>query len=285
MTGYDHVFSAAPNNFAALVLENSARGPVMVNYWSPRAGPCMVLMPRLIRLAAEYGGRFLLVTVNTDEHALLARGHGVYSVPTVKMFHHGKIVDTVYGALADTEFRSLIDRYIVRESASVHALAIAEHRAGNDDRALTLLTQAVAADPRNARIAVDLAKLLILGRKPVQAESVLDGLSEETRSDPQIATLRAHLGFLRAAAAAPAQEELEQELRAHPENIDARYALSALKLVEDDYAGAMDELIEILRRDRGCNAARLGLLAVFQILGNESELLTRYRTYALEVMD
>lgn len=63
-----YVFGATTDNFHKLVLENSDKGLVLVNYWSPKAGPCMMLMPRLVRLATEFGGRFLLVMLNTDDH-------------------------------------------------------------------------------------------------------------------------------------------------------------------------------------------------------------------------
>jgi len=287
MTNSNYTFDATPENFAALVLGNSMKGPVLVNYWSPRAGPCMVLMPRLARLATEYGGKFLLVTVNTDEHARLAREHGVNSVPTVKIFRHGKVVDSVHGAHPDAEFRRLIERHVARESDAAHADAIREYQAGNVERALSLLARAAVSDPQNLRIVADLAKLMILEQRLSQAQDLLDALPVEAKSDSQIAVLRAHLGFLRAAAEAPSREQVEQELRVHPENVEAHYQLSALKLVQDDYAGAMDELLEIMRRDRGYrdDAARLGLLAVFQLLGNEGELVARYRALAMEALD
>ena len=72
MANTPHVFDATAELFPRLVLENSEKGPVLVNYWSPRAGPCMMLMPRLVRLAGEFGGRFLLVMLNTDELGPLA---------------------------------------------------------------------------------------------------------------------------------------------------------------------------------------------------------------------
>ncbi len=287
MTSPQHTFAATPENFARLVLENSAKGPVLVNYWSPAAGPCRILTPRLVRLAAEYGGRFLLVTVNTDEHVRLAREHGVNSVPTVKCFRHGKVVDTIHGAQPDAEFRSLIERHVARESDATHFQAIREYHAGNVERALSLLAQAAMADPQNLRIPADLAKLLILERKVIQAQDLLDALPPEAKADPQIAVLYAHLDFIRTAAEAPPQELLEQDIRANPQNVGARYQLSALKLVQDDFGGAMDELVEILRHDRGYRdgAARKGLLAVFQLLGNEGELVARYRGLALDALD
>lgn len=83
MADSPYVFDATTENFPTLVLENSDKGPVLVNYWSPRAGPCLMLMPRLVRLATEFGGRFLLVMLNTDEFGRLAREHGVNSLPTM----------------------------------------------------------------------------------------------------------------------------------------------------------------------------------------------------------
>lgn len=73
MTLSRFVFDVTADNFRTLVLQNSDRGPVLVNYWSPRAGPCFVLMPRLVRLCTEYNGRFLLAMLNTDELGPLAR--------------------------------------------------------------------------------------------------------------------------------------------------------------------------------------------------------------------
>ena len=78
-----YIFDATSENYRRLVLENSDKGPVLVNDWSPRAGPCLMLMPRLTRLATEFGGHFLLVMLNTDELGRLAREHGVASLPTI----------------------------------------------------------------------------------------------------------------------------------------------------------------------------------------------------------
>ncbi|TAM44546.1 MAG: hypothetical protein EPN55_10465 [Gammaproteobacteria bacterium] len=102
------VFDATPDNFRTLVLANSEKGPVAVNFWSPRAGPCLMLMPRLLKLAKEFGGRFLLVRLNTDEHGRLARDWGVTSIPMTKVFRHGRVVDTLHGAESETSVRALL---------------------------------------------------------------------------------------------------------------------------------------------------------------------------------
>src|SRR5512135_358205 len=113
MTHSPYVFDATAENFPRLVLENSGKGPVLVSYWSPRAGPCLMLMPRLVRLATEFGGRFLLVMVNTDELGRLAREHGVTSIPTVKVFRHGRVIDTLHGAESENVLRDFIARHVV----------------------------------------------------------------------------------------------------------------------------------------------------------------------------
>lgn len=102
------VFDATPDNFRTLVLANSEKGPVAVNFWSPRAGPCLMLMPRLLRLAEESGGRFLLARLNTGEFGRLARDWGVTSIPATKIFRHGKVVDTLHGAESEASVRALL---------------------------------------------------------------------------------------------------------------------------------------------------------------------------------
>ena len=94
MSELKQIVDATPENFAELVIGNSMRGPVMVNFWSAKAGPCMKLWPLLEKLAAEYSGKFLLVNLNTDKHGQFARSElGVTSVPTVKMYRNQQVVD------------------------------------------------------------------------------------------------------------------------------------------------------------------------------------------------
>ena len=107
-----YVFDATAENFRQLVLENSEKGPVLVNYWSPHAGPCMMMMPRLVRLTTEFGGRFLLVMLNTNELGRLAHEHGVNSIPTMKVYRYGKVVDTLYGVEQENVLRDFILKHV-----------------------------------------------------------------------------------------------------------------------------------------------------------------------------
>jgi putative thioredoxin len=154
-------FDATADNFRTLVLENSDKGRVLVNYWSPRAGPCMVLMPRLVRLATEYAGRFLLVMLNTDELGQLAREHGVNSLPTMKMFWCGRVVDTLHGAESEPALRKFIDKHVGRPADAVQLAAVEAYEAGHMERATALAAEAALEDTENLRIPASVAKLLI----------------------------------------------------------------------------------------------------------------------------
>ena len=280
MPDVPYIFEATEDNFASLVLDNSAKGPVLVNYWAPWAGPCHKLWPVLERLAAGYGGKFLLVNVNTDKQRQLARGHGVRSLPTLKLFRHRKVVEDIHGAQPEADLRRLIDKYIARQSDAMLAAAVKTYQQGDVEEAVRLLRQAEEADPDNLRIPLTLAKLLMQHGRLAEAEELLRLLPAEAQQDPEVIMLAAHLGFIRVAQGSPPIETLEQTVAADPADCEARYRLSAVKLLQDDYEGALEQLLEIMRRDRSFrnDAGRKGTLAVLQILGEDSELAKRYRS-------
>jgi len=148
MTESAFIFEATADNFTQLVLDNSAKGPVLVNYWAPWAGPCLKLWPVLEQLARHYAGRFLLVNVNTDKHKSLARDYGINSLPTLKMYRHGKVVDEVHGAESEQSLRAFIDKHMARPSDRLLAKALRLYQQGDTTAALTLLAEAL--DQREA---------------------------------------------------------------------------------------------------------------------------------------
>jgi len=280
MANSPYVFDASAENFARLVLENSAKGPVLVNYWSPKAGPCMMLMPRLVRLAGEFGGRFLLVMLNTDELGQLARSHGVVSLPTIKVYRHGKVVDTLHGAESESALRDFIRKQLAGTTDTLLLNALQTHAQGDTASAVRLAAEAALADPLNTRIPLDLAKLLVLQGRYAQADALLQALPPEVRDElPELRQLTAHVSILRTANDAAPIAELEQDIAANPDNLEARYQLSAVHLMANDYDAALQQLLEITRRDRGIrhDAGRAGLHAVFEILGDDDERVRRYR--------
>lgn len=281
-----YVFDASAENFNRLVLENSHKGPVLVHFWTPKAGPCFILMPRLVKLAGEYGGKFLLVMLNTDELPELARRFGVNSVPTVKFFWRGEVAHTIHGADPDSSFREVLDRFIAGDANRAHALGVAAWQSGNAQQARMLLANAAMSEPDNLAIPRDLAKLLWAEGEGEQALKLLDSLSPEARADPAIAPLHAHLSLVETARQAPALAEIEARIARDSTDLDARYQRAALRLAADDFAGAMEDLLAIARADRGFrhDIGRTSLLALFDLLGSAHPLTRQYRQALSEAL-
>lgn len=274
-----YVFDARAENFNRLVLENSHKGPVLVHFWTPKAGPCFILMPRLVKLAGEYGGKFLLVMLNTDELPELARRFGVNSVPTVKFFWRGEVAHTIHGADPDSSFREVLDRFIAGDANRAHALGVAAWKSGKVEQARMLLANAALAEPDNLAIPCDLAKLLWSEGEGEQALKLLDSLPPEARADAAIAPLYAHLSLVEAARQAPPLVEVEARIAADPSDLYTRYQRAALRLAADDFAGAMEDLLFIACTDRGFrhDIGRISLLALFDLLGGAHPLTRQYR--------
>lgn len=279
MTLSPYVFDATADNFNRLVLENSQKGPVLVHFWTPKAGPCFVLMPRLVKLATEYGGKFLLVMLNTDELPELARRFGVNSVPTVKFFWRGDVAHTIHGADPDASFRAVLDRFIAGDANRAHALGVAAWRAGKVDEARMLLANAAMAEPDNLAIPRDLAKLLWTQDEGALALQLLDSLPAEARADAEIARLHAHLSLAEAARTAPPLDQLDRHLEAQPDDLEAQFQRAAQLIAADEYDAGMAALLAIARADRGFrhDIGRLGLLALFDLLGSAHPLTRAYR--------
>ena len=282
-----YVFDATADNFRTLVLANSDKGPVVMNFWSPRAGPCLMLMPRLLKLAEEFRGRFLLVRLDTDTFARLARDQGVTSIPTTKVFRHGAVVDTLHGAESEAQACACFCASTsVAPTGEMRTAALRAFESGDAERAASLAAQAALAEPDDPRIPLDVAKLLVLQGRYAQAEALLAALPMTLREQEAVRNLLTHASLLNAAREAPAPEALEQAIAARPDDLEARYRLGAARrLMRDDYEGALAQLLEIARRDpsfRG-GAGRNGLLALFGLLGEQDARTQRYRAELLNI--
>lgn len=281
-----YTFEADPDNFAQLVVDNSRKGPVLVNWWSPNAGPCLRLYPLLEKLSSDYAGRFLLVNINADTHKALAREWSVNSLPLLMLFKGGELQESVYGYQSEVELRRLLDRFTPRVSDHDLAIAVREYQQGDPGAALVRLVQIAMDDPANLRVPAVTAKLLMREGRLDEAQRLLELLPVEIKRESDIGLLLDHLLFLRLAADTPGIEELQQQVMDNPDNLQARHQLAAIYLLQDDYQKAMDELLEMQQRDADFQngAGRQGLLAVFRILGKDNPLVVSCRQRMLDVL-
>lgn len=279
MSSQSYIFDTSAENFEQYVLSNSAHVPVLVDFWAPWCGPCKTLMPLLTKLAGEYNGLFLLAKANIDEQQELAMQFGVRSVPTVKLFRHGEVVDEFMGALPESQLRSFIDKHVERESQRRLPEIMAQFAEGEQDEALQQLRELREQEPGNLRLLESEAEMLMAMERLDDADSLLQSQPADIQMEPGILALKSALQLKQAAGGAPAAAELQQRLTDKPGDSEARYQLAIQQLADGDYDTALENLLELLRRDRGYgdDAARKTLLMAFEQLGPDDERVSLYR--------
>jgi len=279
MTDSPYIFEGAAENFRQLVIDGSSERPVLVDFWAAWCGPCQTLLPIVAKLAEEYQGKFHLVKVNSDEQQALATQFGVRSLPTLKLFNDGKIVEEVMGVQPETVLREMLEQYIERESDQTiqQALLFAERH--DLEQATALLTQAMRDDPGNRRIPPVLAQLTMTMGNPAEAENIIMKLPRDQRDSDEVKELRAQIRLAITVQGSPKPNELEQKIKVNPNDLESRHLLSAWQALAGDYESALQQLLEIMRKDRNWNeeAGRKGMLAILDLLPSEDELAGRYR--------
>jgi putative thioredoxin len=197
----------------------------------------------------------------------------------MRLYKDGAVVEEILGAQTMATMRSLLARYVARPSDQAVESALEAFRQGRTEQALDLLATARDADPGNHRIPLVYAELCLNTGRFDTAQATLDNLPAEIRQTAEAARLQALVGFASVAQAAPAREDLERRVREQPADMEARYQLAARLVISGELQTAMDQLLAIIHRDRQFrdDAGHKGLLALFELAENDTELVSEYR--------
>jgi putative thioredoxin len=237
-----------------------------------------MLMPILAKLADEFQGSFVLAKVNSDAQQELAMRYGVRSLPTVKVFRHGQIVDEFMGAIPESNIRALLEKHVVRESDRLVEQARSKFAAGEQAAAMELMERATHMDPDNPRARTAYAQLAMQAGDSAKARAELDSLPMRERDNPEVKKLYARLEFAAIVEQAPPQETLEKSLAADHLSDEGQYQLAAYKALNGDCEHAIELLFSLLQRSPSSTGGgpKQALLAVFE-LAESSELVNQYR--------
>ncbi len=272
----DLIKDVSEATFMADVVDASMAVPVIVDFWAPWCGPCKTLGPALEAAVTAAGGAVKMAKINVDENQGIAGQMRVQSIPTVYAFWQGQPVDGFQGALPGSEIDAFVARVVeaaggqVPDGGLADALEAAEEMLTEGDATSAAETFAAIAeqDPENAAAFAGLARAYLALEQIDQAEAVVNGVPEAISEAVEIEAVRAQIELARQAENAGPVAELRAAVEADPNDHQARLdlaqALHGADLVEE----AVDELLELFRRDREWNdgAAKAQLFTIFEAL-------------------
>jgi putative thioredoxin len=263
-------------NFEAEVIEASMTTPVLVDFWAPWCGPCKSLGPVLEKLEVDYGGRFKLVKINSDDEQQLAGAFGIRSIPTCILLMGGRPVDGFMGAQPEGQVRQFLDKHLPSEGELAAQADTDEAEAlmaeGDTDAALDKLRDALAAAPDNDDARFDLIQLLVTLGELDEAEAALAPALARIPRPLRFEALHHWLQALRFATTDERAQwtlaQFDERIAQNKRDFDTRLAKARLLLAAGQMEAAMDELLEIVMRDKTWNddIARKTYVAILELL-------------------
>ena len=287
MTDSTVTTEATAKNFASAVIEKSRETLVLVDFWADWCAPCRMLMPVLAALATEYSGKIQLVKVNTEKEPQLATEYGVRSLPTVKFFKAGQVVDEFMGVLPEQAVREYIERNLDRPADHQIRAAVELSATGQHDEAIKLLAAALVEDPKYDKTRLALAEEQIEVGSLADARQTLNEVSNQVRFDAPFKSLIARLELAEIANSDVDRATLEKRISSNLDDLTSREQLGAICFAAGENDAAMEQWLEIVRRGQGDikDNGRENLIRSFEVLGSQDQDVTRYRRLLAQALN
>jgi putative thioredoxin len=263
--------------FVKDVIEESKRQPVLVDFWAEWCGPCKQLTPVLEKAVRGAKGKVKLVKMDIDKHPAIPGQMGIQSIPAVIAFVNGQPADGFMGALPEGQINAFIERItkgaVAGETKDLLAEADAALAAGDTEGATAVYSEILAEDKANVGALAGLARAYVAAKQIEKAKQILTQVPEAKRNDAAVAAARAALEVAEQANSVGPIGELEQKVKANPLDHQARFDLAVALNASGKRPEAVDQLMEIVKRDRKWNddGARKQLVQFFEAWGPTDE--------------